>query len=146
MKKLIIAAVTVLYASVGMASAPIEVNEKVLESFKQTFKDPKKTSWFESKEGYVVYFVCDEIDSRVCYDKKGNILKTCRYYNEFKLPPLLLNKLKKNYSDKTVFVVTEIADETGIAYYIKLQDAKNWVTVKADQRGNMEIVEKFKKA
>ena len=33
-----------------------------------------------------------------------------------------------------------------VEYYIKLEDAENWITVKSNVDGNMQVVEKYKKA
>jgi hypothetical protein len=58
----------------------------------------------------------------------------------------IICKLRKKYADKKVSGVTEIISDENAEYYIKLEDATSWMTVKSNGLGNMEIVEKYKKA
>ena len=86
------------------------------------------------------------IRSRINYDKEGNFLNATRYYTEQNLPVNILCKIKKRYPAQTVYGITEVDTDVAVDYYIKLQDAANWITVKSDSNGNMEVVEKYKKA
>jgi hypothetical protein len=36
--------------------------------------------------------------------------------------------------------------ENTVEYYIKLEDNENWITVKSNVDGNMQVVEKYRKA
>jgi len=146
MKKTFFSLVLVLIASIGFSFASPIVNEKVLEAFKKTFYNPQEIQWFENAEGYEVNFRCDDANSKVWYDKEGNILRTYRYYNEFKLPPFISGRVKKRYPDKNIFGVTEITNAEGVSYYIKLEDEKNWITIKADSQGFLEVHEKYRKS
>ena len=146
MKKTFFSLILVLIASIGFSSPSPIVNEKVLEAFKKTFYNPQAIQWFENAEGYEVNFRCDETNSKVWYDKEGNILRTYRYYNEFKLPPFISGRVKKRYPDKDIFGVTEITNAEGVTYYIKLEDEKNWTTIKADSQGSLEVYEKYRKS
>jgi len=145
MKKTFFSLILLLMASIGFSFTSPIVNEKVLEAFKKTFHNPQEIQWYENDEGYEVRFMSDEINSKVWYDREGNILKTHRYYNEFKLPPFISGKLKKKYPEKTIFGVTEITNEAGVSYYIKIEDEKNWLTIKAYAQGYLEVIEKYRK-
>ena len=147
MKKVLFAAGLLLYVTAAFAVDPPEVSEKVLNAFKQTFYNPKEVAWYAGDNGsYEVYFKCGDITSKVWYDKEGNITTAYRYYSESSLPPVILGKIKMKYSDKTVFGVTEISNDAGVYYYVKLEDAKNWITIKADALGVLEVYEKLRKA
>ena len=122
------------------------VNEKVLRSFQETFPVVEEVKWKEYDTYYTVSFKQHEIQSEVRYDKEGNFLSSLRYYKEDMLPLSVLHQLKKKYAKKTVFGVTELIVGSDVAYFIKLEDEKIWMTVKADQNGNMSIYEKFKKS
>ncbi|MFN2458707.1 MAG: hypothetical protein ABR502_10930 [Chitinophagaceae bacterium] len=100
-------------------------------------------AWYE--DHYIVRFNQDEIDTRIKYDLEGKISETVGYYKEDALP-ILRPKLKNRFSDKTVFGVTEIANNTEILYYVVLEDEKNWLTLKTDAFRNMQIEKKYKKA
>ena len=122
-----------------------EVNEKVIRSFKLTFPDAEKVSWQEFAERYVVHFEEGDIQTVMDFDKEGNYLVSKRYYKEDKLPVNILCKLRKKYADKKISIVTEVSTENNTDYYIKLEDATTWMTVKSDGGGSMEVVDKYKK-
>jgi len=122
-----------------------DVNEKVIKAFNQTFPFAQQVTWDEFSDRYIVHFQENEVRTVVDYDKDGNYLGSKRYYKEDNLPVSILYKIKKKYTDKKIFGVTEISAENSIDYYVKMEDSSNWVTVKCDASGYMELVEKYKK-
>ncbi|MGZ5133811.1 MAG: hypothetical protein ACXWCG_01620 [Flavitalea sp.] len=123
-----------------------EVNEKVLKSFNETFAAAEEVKWEEYKTHYTVSFVNSGVRSKVNYDRNGVITGAIRYYAPQMLPLNIYNRLKKDFSSKELFGVTEVTSGTDINYYIKMQDSKNWITVKIDEFGFTSITEKYKKA
>lgn len=146
MKKLIFGFAMLLGSATLLATAPPEINDKVLKAFQETFKDPKEVSWHEYETYYEVDFKQDEIKTQVRYDADGNLTGTTRYYFEKQLPPHIIANLKKKYPQRTVYGVTEIYTENDLQYYITMEDEKNWYTIKSNPLGNLEQTEKFKKA
>ena len=122
------------------------VNEKVLRAFQETFPIVNEVKWKEYANYYTVSFKQHDIQSEVRYDKDGNFLSSLRYYKEDMLPLSVLHQIKKKYSTKSIFGVTELIVGTDVAYFIKLEDAKSWLTVKADQQGNLSVYEKLRKS
>ncbi len=145
MKKIIITAISMLALSAGIFARGIEVNEKVLKSFKESFPKAEQVTWQEYIDAYVVNFTTLGIKERITYDKEGNFVSATRYYFQENLPANIIYKLKKNYPDQKVYGVTEITTETLVQYYVKLEDKTSWTTIKSDESGNLEVVEKFKK-
>lgn len=121
------------------------VNEKVLKAFQETFPDVNNVKWQEYSTYYTVSFKQHDIQSEVRYDMEGNFLSSLRYYKEDMLPLSVLHQLKKRYAKKTVFGVTELIVGTDVAYFVKLEDETTWLTVKADQQGNLSVYEKLRK-
>ena len=39
-----------------------------------------------------------------------------------------------------------MTSDSNVEYYIKLEDAENWITVKSNVDGFMQVVERYKKA
>ena len=144
-KNLILSVCALAICVVALANKPT-VNEKVLQSFKETFPDAQQVSWQEFSENYIVNFREGEIQSRVYYDKEGNFIRATRYYLEQNLPVSVLCKLKKKYPGTKIFGVIETGTEISVDYEIKLEDGSNWYTVKSDSGGNFELIEKYKKA
>lgn len=145
MKHLFFAACLFISAS-AFANRPPDVTEKVLKAFNETFGSATDVSWYEMPNSYEAKFVQDDIQTRVTFDTNGNIIKSIRYYGQEKLPPMIVSKLKKRYEDKKIFGVTEVSSENDISYYVMLEGAKDWVRVKSDGYGNLQVVEKLKKA
>ena len=145
MKKLVV--FLALFAALGAAATtPSEVNEKVLKAFKETFAKATDVVWHEMQNSYLASFKQSEIITRATYDTEGNLLRTTRYYSEENLPIHVLAKLKKKYSDKSVYGVTEMTQDDDVAYFVTLHDAKNWYIVKADNWGGLELTKKYRKA
>ena len=146
MKKLIF--VTTLFAgsTAIFAAVPPDVNQKVLKSFEQTFKNPTDVTWHEFPNYYEVDFKQDEVKEEVRYDSEGDITSYIRYYFENNLPPHILSRLKTKYPERSVFGVTEIFSNDDLEYYITMEDEKNWYTVKSSPVGLMEQTEKYRKA
>ena len=122
------------------------ISDKLLQAFHKTFPDAQQVKWAETEDRYLVNFKQGDILTKVEYDKEGNFVNALRYYSEKNLPVNILCRLQKKYADKKVFGVTEITSDSSVEYYIKLEDAENWITVKSNVDGNMQVVERYKKA
>jgi hypothetical protein len=121
------------------------VNEKVLRSFNSVFSTATNVQWTEYPDHYYVSFSQNDVMVRAEYDKKGNLLSSLRYYDAQHLPLNILCKVKKDYPDKNIDVVTEVSTTDGTAYIIQLQDKKGWTIVKSDINGYMIETDKFDK-
>jgi hypothetical protein len=122
------------------------VNEKVISSFNEVFPGVVNAKWYEYSNYYEVVFVNHDISHRIKYGLQGEVLSVRRDYTEKDLPLFILSKVKSNYKGKRIFGVTEITSEESVSYNIVLEDAKQWITVKSDEIGNMSVVRKLKKA
>ena len=138
-----------LTLSMGVFATPTtdgNISDKLLQAFSKTFPDAREVKWAETEDRYMVNFKQGEILTKVEYDKEGNFLNSLRYYSEKNLPVNILCRLQKKYADKKVFGVTEVTSDANVEYYIKLEDAENWITVKSNADGALQVVEKYKKA
>jgi len=129
----------------SMASSTT-INEKLIQSFKESYPHAASVNWLEYPETYAVYFEEDGVKATIHYNKDGSFLSAIRYYSEEKLPYYLIASLKAKFPGKKIYCVTEISNPNEITYYIKLEDAKTWRTIKADSDGNIIVIEKFNKA
>jgi hypothetical protein len=142
MKKLFI--ITCLLA-LSLGSFATEVNEVVKNVFTRTYPEAKSISWEELKDGYKVFFTRDHVSYRLMYDAEGNVTLALKYYGEENLPPLILNKLKKSYSEFKVHSVVEEATDVSLTYHIVLENEKKIVNVKSDAVGSLETVSRYNK-
>ena len=148
MKRLIYLAVMLvgLSATSTAATPPDDISEKVLKAFKATFTTAQEVTWKELDNSCQANFKMNSITIRAMYDNEGNLLETIRYYGEDNLPPNIIAKLKKRYSGKEVFGVTEVTSDSEVAYHVTLKDEKHWYTVKSDPYANLQQTDKFKRA
>jgi len=142
MKKVFAVLTFTLLTAVVFAYDP---NEKVLKSFSETFSTAEDVKWEEYPTYYTVSFVSAGIRSKVNYDLEGNMTGSIRYYAPEMLPLNIFNTLKKQNQKKKLFGVTEVTSGNEVVYYVKLEDDKNWTTLKVDATGNSEVFEKYKK-
>lgn len=146
MKKTIITAIAVIYTAISFASPLPDINERVLKNFKATFKAAEEVKWSEHESHYSVSFLLSSVQTRVNYDKAGNIISSSRSYAPNLLPLNIYNAVTNRYAGKTLFGVTEVADDKTVLYVIKMYDDKKWYTLHADAEGNTEITEKYERA
>jgi hypothetical protein len=144
MKKVMYLAVVMISLS-SVAATPPEVNEKVMNAFKQTFTEAEDVSWseVENTNTYQANFKVSEVAVKAFYDDDGNLLQTIKYYDEKNLPSTILAKLKIKQAGKEIFGVTEIANNYEVAFHIVLRDEKHWYWMKSDPLGNMEQTKKL---
>jgi len=123
-----------------------DINEKIVRNFKETYPDAVQVSWMEFPETYAVYFVEGGIKVNIIFNKDGSFVSSLRYYKEDYLPYYLLAEIRKKYPLKKVYSITELTSPGTISYFVKLEDAKAWLTIKLDSEGNINVVEKLNKA
>ena len=146
MKQLLILLYSIIISGTSFGFATSKINERLVQSFKETFPNAVQVTWTELPEAYLVNFVENGIRSRIVYDKSGNFISSTRTYLSKNLRYYILIRIKKKYPDKRIFGVTELASSTGTEYYIKMDDSKVWTTIRIDKDGNLELVEKYQKA
>lgn len=141
-----------IFASLFLSLSLIarDPDENLIKVFSSSFPKAEQVHWYEMPKAWVVNFVADGIRSRVVYLKDGKATEFTRYYFEKDLPFVIRSKVKEAYPNKNIFGVTEVSilTETGasqLQYFIKLEDAKSWLTVKSDNDGNLTVEEKYKK-
>jgi hypothetical protein len=145
MKNLIILISLVMGSLYSFAHISKSIDAKLLQAFSASFPNAKQIIWKEVPESYIVNFVEDEIRSSIVYEKDGTFVSSTRYYSEHNLPYYLWVTLKKQYPEKKIFGVIEVSMMEHIEYYVKLEDAKIWVTIKIGADGTLQVVEKLKK-
>lgn len=146
MKKALFTAAILVSTLMTFANPTNNINEKVLTAFNANFKNANQVVWHEYNNFYEVRFVEGTTDTRIKYDKKGNVLETVRYYTEEGLPLFVKVNLKNKFADKKIYGVTEIAKASDLNYIIILEDETTWTTVKSDYFGNSTVEKKYTKA
>ena len=132
--------------NVKAGKGPFTVNEKLIQAFQAAFPLAEKVDWNESGDHYFVHFKDHEILSEIEYDHEGNFLASERYYKSADMLPIHLAwALHKKFPNKSVYGITETSTEGETLYYIKMQDTKEWITVKGSSDGITQVIERFNK-
>jgi hypothetical protein len=151
MKKFFVLFYSLLIGISVLAEDSVQVDKKVLRSFKNDFPNAQETAWQYAQGTYIVSFTDKGFRTKASYWKDGTLVNYVRTYSEEHLPFAILLKVKEEFQGKKVFGVTELAinsaarDLITVEYYVKLEDDKNWMTVKFDDEGNFNVVEKYSK-
>ena len=131
---------------VSASKGPATVSEKLIKAFQAAFPLAEKVDWNENGDHYYVHFEDHAILSEIEYDHEGNFIASERYYKSVDLLPIHLAwELHKKFTNKTVFGITETNTESETLYYVKLEDNKEWITIKGSSDGIIQVVEKFNK-
>lgn len=145
MKKvfLLTALIATLFAS---ATPEPSVNDKVLRAFKETFKNARDISWHEFNDYSQASFKLEEIQFRAQYADDATLIKMIRYYKEDQLLPMITAKLKKKYTGKEIFGITETASADEVQFVINIKDDNYWYVVQSDVFGNLKELDKYRRA
>ena len=149
MKKLVILITAFVVSFQTFAYDPI--NEKLIQSFKTTFPNAAQVSWQELHSEFIVSFVEQNIRARAYYDKEGALRQVIRYYHEQTLPFNILHTIKQQFGGKKIFGIVEVTAPSAdknleTEYYVKLEDARHWITVKVNSHGNASVTQRLRKA
>jgi hypothetical protein len=151
MKKLFILIGSVLMMISSFAYAPANIDEQLLRSFAFNFPNAQKVVWQEHDEAYVVSFTEDDIRMRITYLRNGEVTHILRYYYEQNLPLTIRLNIKKQFPDKKIFGVIEenlisnVENRSKIVYHVKLEDERNWYTIKIQKNKRVKLTEKLNK-
>ena len=121
MKKIILAGLSILIVLHSLAFNDSTISEKLQQSFRTNFPNAEKVQWYREPGFYIVNFVENGVFTRISYSEDGKFNRSIRNYSAQQLPYYLVNALKTQYADQTIYGVTEIANESAIAYYVKLE-------------------------
>ncbi len=146
MKKLVSFFIVVsIFSSFGFTNQGMSSSPKILEVFRQTFKNPGDVKWVSNGDEFTALFVDNDIRTSITYDKNANFLLSRRYYGESNLPFNILLKIKEKYKTKKIVSVTEVIEEGTITYGVNLEDEQNVYVIESDGNSNMRLKLKFKK-
>lgn len=147
MKQLILSFIVMItFTAAKAAETNPAVNEATMKNFTSLFGNISNVNWYTENAGYTAVFHRNEMKVVANFSKNGEFVSSIRYYKEDALPMHLQQKLTRRYKKMTVFGITEVTAGEATAYFVKMQDAKKWYTIKIDTAQNFEIIEDFKKS
>jgi len=123
-----------------------ERNSQAVRNFARDFKNVSDARWIKSANGFVVYFLQDNIQNWIVYNEKGSQEFMIRDYYEEKLPRNVRHIVKSAYYDFSIFCINEITVKGVTTYVVTLTNEVNdktfWKIVQVVD-GEMEIVKEY---
>src|SRR6185436_9864445 len=121
------------------------VNQKVMSSFKKEFANAKDVKWESGKEFVKATFTLNGQILFAYYSENGEMLAMTRNIVSSQLPIVLLNDLKKDYSNFWITDLFEMAADNETAYYVTLECSDNIIVLKSNDASNWQVFKKEKK-
>jgi hypothetical protein len=131
MKTLFIAALLLAGTFKSFASDGVHVEPTVLKSFQATFANAKEVDWSLSQELYKAVFFLNGQYITAYFREDGSMQAITRHITANTLPMLLQTGLKSEHKDKWVSDVLEVTGESGVQYYVTLENAGTKVILKS---------------
>src|SRR5687768_7573970 len=123
----------------------MDVNIHATRDFKRNFKNATDVKWVKHENGASVYFKNDGLKMRSSYNINGKKEYTLKYYEETKMPSDLRKLVRSNYYDHNIVIVTEVNRHNHTSYLVKMENEKEYLTLKISDE-EMTVFEKTNKA
>jgi hypothetical protein len=147
MKKVILA--TAMILTVGLTSAFANTNDNVSEqvnkSFRKDFVTAKEVSWQKEVNYVKATFTMGNQVMFAYYNEGGDLIGVVRNILSDKLPISLMAELKKNYDNRWISDLFEMASEGQSTYFVTLENADETLVLKSNGSNGWSVYKKTKK-
>jgi hypothetical protein len=123
----------------------MDVNINAVRDFTKKYKNATGVKWVKNENGPSVYFVMDGVKMRSSYNTKGRKEYVLKYYDESKLPTEVRHLVRSTYYDYTIAIATEVVRNGNVSYLIKMENDKEYLTVKFDNAGEVSVFDRTTK-
>ena len=123
----------------------MEVNINAARDFNKNFKNATDVKWVQHENGASVYFTNDGKKMRSSYNTKGKKEYTLKYYDESGMSSDLRHRIKSNYYDYTIAIVTEVTRNNQTYHLVKMENQKEYLTLQINDE-EMTVFEITNKA
>jgi hypothetical protein len=114
-----------------MAADEVKVAKPVLESFNASFKNANEVNWTVVEDHYKVNFMLNGQYISAFYNAEGHMLALTRNISTQQLPLVLQMALKNQYEKYWITDLFEVNNESGIYYYVTLENGGTRHVMKA---------------
>lgn len=132
--KFLLIAFTALLSVTNTKANPnddIKVSAAVVASFNSAFKNAADVKWNTAGAFYKADFTVNSQYVTAYYDAAATLIAVTRNVNSFQLPITLQTKLKASYEAYWISDLFELSDESGVSYYVTVENADGKVTLKS---------------
>ena len=148
MKKLasILIACVLLISASALTPIPDTVSEKIKSAFQKTFAPTSEVSWKKVNDYYLATFKINNQPATAAYNAEGKLMSASRSLTLSELPLNVNISLQSQFPEYTFEkMVSEITMEGQSNYYLKGENEKRIVIVKANGSGTLSVESKLKK-
>jgi hypothetical protein len=147
MKRMIVAIVALLgtmsvFAGNGTNSSE---NNKAQEAFRKDFSDAANVVWAPGKDYLQATFTRNGKTYFAFYSEDGELMSVAHNMLSTQLPAPLFNALKTTYSDYWITELFELNSETGVSYYVTLENAGKRIILQSAGGSDWHLYKKEKK-
>jgi len=125
-------------------TTPYSVHIKAVRNLYDRYGDANNETWYSTDYGFRAKFRQDGISFMADYNKRGEWLNTIKTYDETRLPKGIRRKVRQEYYDYHIFLVQEFNRSNETVYLVKIEDARNWKTLRVTDDGT-EVLEDYVK-
>lgn len=120
------------------------VNEKVIQSFKGTFKDAIDPIWYRLDKNYLVKFIMNEQKNTALLNKNGRLIYNIGYGFEKDLPTDISDLVNGSYGDYKILHAIHVNENNRSIWVVNLEGLKKLIVVRVED-GELEEVGNYVK-
>lgn len=126
-------------------TAPSAVNANVTSAFRRAFPDAENLRWYRYDRDYLAKFLLYDMDHNALFRKNGVMKYNINYGYERHLPEKIKDEVSTVYDNYRIIRAINIKAENRDIWIVKMEGAKKFLTVRAEE-GEMDEVESFFKS
>jgi len=146
MQKMILSLAITFTTLTAFAGNEDNVNQKVLNAFKNDFTAVSQVEWTMTDDYYKASFIYNDNYVYAYYSTEGELLGLTRNISPVDLPVHLQMNLKKKYSNYWISDLFEVAKNDATYYYVTLENADSKVVLKSTGGSDWSVFKTVKKA
>lgn len=132
--KLIMFTLTALIslASFTAKAQDVTVSAVVVNSFNSAFKNAADVQWKDGGNYYKADFTLNGQYVTAFYNANAGLMAVTKNISPVQLPVTLQTSLKASYEDYWVSELFELSDDSGVSYYVTVENGDAKVTLKSN--------------
>jgi hypothetical protein len=120
------------------------VNEKVANSFKGSFKDAIDPVWYRLDKNYLVKFIMNDQKNTALFQKNGKLIYNISYGSEKDMPAEISDLVNGRYGDYKILMAIHVNEENRSIWVVNLEGLKKLIVVRVED-GELEEVGNYVK-
>lgn len=121
------------------------VNEKIIHSFKGSFKDAIDPIWYRLDKNYLVKFIMNEQRNTALLSKNGRLIYNISYGFEKDLPIEISDLINGSYEDYKIQLAIHVNENNRSIWVVNLEGFKKLIVVRVEN-GELEEVGNYLKS